>query len=337
MKAWQLTRLGVDGLELVDAEVAPLGPRDVRLKMLACSLNYRDLLMVRGEYDPRLRLPLVPLSDGVGEVTEVGREVSRVAVGDRVAGCFAPRWIAGPPRRSRIRATRGGPLPGMLATEHVCDAEGVVRVPSFLSDEQAATLPCAALTAWSALVTHGRIHAGQTVLVQGTGGVSLFALQFAMMHGARVIVTSGSDAKLERVRAMGAAVTINYAKDPRWGKTAAAHTDEGVDCIVEVGGAGTLDQSLRAIRPGGIIAMIGVLGGVAPKVALTKILMNQIRIQGVLVGHRTGFEEMNAAIEAQRIEPVVDRVFSFEDAPAALRYLESGAHFGKVVVRVNGC
>lgn len=335
MKAWQLTRVGIDGLELTDLDPAPVGPRDVRLRMLACALNYRDLLMIRGQYDPRMQLPLIPLSDGVGEVVEVGSEVSRVAVGDRVAGCFAPRWIAGPPRRSLIRATRGGPLPGMLATEHVCDAEGVVRVPSFLSDEQAATLPCAALTAWSALVTHGGLHAGQTVLVQGTGGVSLFALQFAVLHGARVIVTSRSDAKLERARAMGAAVTINYAEDPQWGKTAAAHTEEGVDRIVEVGGAGTLDQSLRAIRPGGIIAMIGVLGGVAPKVALTKILMSEVRIQGVLVGHRAGFEEMNAAIDAAHLEPVVDRVFPFEEAPAALRYLESGAHFGKVAIRVG--
>ena len=334
MKAWQLTRLGIEGLELLEVDRAPLGPREIRLRMLACALNYRDLLMIRGEYDPRLQLPLIPLSDGVGEVVEVGAEVTRVAVGDRVAGCFAPRWVAGRPRRDLIRATRGGPLPGMLATEHVCDAEGVVRVPPFLDDTQAATLPCAALTAWSALVTHGRIRAGQTVLLQGTGGVSLFALQFAVMHGARAVVTSSSDAKLARARTLGAAVTINYTQDRHWGKTAAAHTEEGVDLVVEVGGAGTLDQSLRAVRPGGVIAMIGVLGGVAPTVALTKILMNEVRVQGILVGPREGFEEMNQAIATRRLTPVVDRVFGFDEAPAALRYLESGAHFGKVVIRV---
>ena len=335
MKAWQLTRLGIDGLELTEVASRPLGPGEIRLRMRACSLNYRDLLMVRGQYDPRLKLPLIPLSDGVGEVVEVAPDVTRVAIGDRVAGCFAPRWIAGEPRRSWIRATRGGPLPGMLATEHICDAEGVVRVPAGLTDEQACTLPCAALTAWSALVTLGRIRAGDVVLVQGTGGVSLFALQFAVMHGARVIVTSSNDEKLARARKLGAEVTLNYVADPQWGKTAASHTEEGVDHIVEVGGAGTLEQSLRAVRPGGTIAMIGILSGAASTIPLTRILMSQVRVQGVLVGHREGFEQMNRAVEAQALQPVLDRVFPFEEAAAAFRHLESGAHFGKVVVRVS--
>ncbi|MEM9070833.1 MAG: NAD(P)-dependent alcohol dehydrogenase [Myxococcota bacterium] len=335
MKAWNLLEKGIDGLTLKDVEPAPLKAGEARLKMLAASLNYRDLLMIRGHYDPRMTLPMIPLSDGVGEVVEVGPGVTRVKVGDRVAGAFAPRWIAGPPRRSVIRHSRGWPLPGMLTEEHVCEAEGLVAVPEFLSDVQAATLPCAALTAWSALVDHGGLCAGQTVLIQGTGGVSLFALQFAVLHGARAIVTSSSDEKLERARAMGAAATFNYKTESDWGKKAAALTDEGVDLVVEVGGANTIDQSLRAVRPGGIIAMIGILGGVKSEVNLVKILMSEIRLQGVLVGHRTGFEMMNDAVAAARLEPVVDRVFPFAEAPDALRYLESGAHFGKVSIQIG--
>lgn len=335
MKAWQLHEKGIDGLKLVDAERKPLGPGEIRVGMRGASINYRDLLMVRGLYDPRMTLPMVPLSDGAGEVLEVAEGVTRFAPGDRVMGAFAPKWIAGAPDPTNMRATRGYPMPGTLQSELVDDAEGWVRVPANLDFVQAATLPCAALTAWTALVEYGRLRAGQTVLVQGTGGVSLAALQIGVMHGARVIVTSSSDEKLARAKDMGAFATINYKQEPKWGKRAAELADGELDVVIEVGGAGTFEQSIRAIRPGGMIALIGILSGVETKVSLVRLLMSAIRVQGVLVGHRNGLEAMARAFETQKCEPVVDRVFDFEDAPAALKHLASGAHFGKVGIRIG--
>lgn len=335
MKAWQLQSKGVDGLKLVDVERKPLGPGEIRVGIRGCSINFRDLLMVRGHYDPRMTLPMIPLSDGAGEVLEVAEGVTRFAVGDRVMGAFAPRWFAGEPKPENMRATRGYPLPGTLQSELCDDAEGWVRIPAHLDYVEAATLPCAALTAWTALVEYGRICAGKTILVQGTGGVSLAALQIGVMHGARVIVTSSSDEKLERARELGAFETINYVSEPEWGKQAAKLADGEIDIVVEVGGAGTFEQSIRAVRPGGMIAMIGVLSGVETRVSLVRLLMSAIRVQGVLVGHRDGLERMGKAFEAQRLEPIVDRVFGFDEAPAALRYLASGKHFGKVGIRID--
>ena len=340
-RAWEIGEaFGLEHLRLVEHPAAgEPAAGQIRLRLEACSLNFRDLLMVQGQYDPRLQLPLVPLSDGAGIVEAVGPGVTRVAVGDRVCGCFAPAWIAGEPSKDSIRKTRGGPLPGFLQETMLLDAEGVVKAPAHLSAEEAATLPCAPLTAWSALVELGGLRAGDTVLVQGTGGVSIAALQLATLFGAKVIVTSSSDAKLERARALGAWQTINYRSDESWGKTAAGLAQEltgrSVDHIVEVGGAGTLAQSLRAVRPGGHIALIGILAGVKSSVALTKILMSQIRVQGVLVGHRAGFEAMNRALTAHGTKPVVDRVFPFEEAVAAFEHLKSGKHFGKIVIRVG--
>jgi NADPH:quinone reductase-like Zn-dependent oxidoreductase len=307
----------------------------VLVRLRAASLNFRDLLTVEGKYNPKQKLPLIPCSDGAGEVVEAGEGVTRVQPGDRVCGIFAQRWISGEPTRERLRSTLGGPLDGTLAELAVFDQEGVVKVPGHLSDEEASTLPCAAVTAWSALVTEGGLTAGDTVLVQGTGGVSLFALQLAKVLGARVIATSSQDEKLERVRRMGADGLINYREVPDWGKRAKELTDGiGVDNVVEVGGAGTLQQSLQAVRFGGTVSLIGNLSGTRTEILLTHIFMQRIRVNGILVGHRESFEAMNRAIALHEIRPVIDLIFALEEAPAAFEHMAAGGHFGKIVVRI---
>ena len=304
--------------------------------MRAASLNFRDLLTVRGQYNPRQPLPLIPCSDGVGEVVATGRGVSQVEVGDRVSPIFAQEWLSGQPTRSALASTLGGPLDGTLAEFMVLSEQGVVRVPEHLTDEEAASLPCAALTAWSALVTQGSLKAGDTVLVQGTGGVSIFALQFANLLGARVIVTSSSDEKLARARKLGAWETINYMTVPEWGKRALELTGgNGVDVVVEVGGAGTLARSLQAVRFGGQISLIGILAGASAELSVIPILMRGVRVQGILVGHCDGFEAMNGAIAEHRLRPVVDRVFPLEQVREALEHMAGGKHFGKICLRVR--
>jgi len=310
-------------------------PGTVLLRMKAAALNFRDQLVpLRGYGALTGELPLIPLSDGVGEVVAVGEGVTRVAVGDRVCPHMAPRWISGPPNADRLRWTLGGPLDGTMAEFMRIDAESAVRVPDFLSDEEAAALPCAALTAWSAIVTEGRVQAGDTVLVQGTGGVALFALQFAKAQGARVIVISSSDEKLEKARQLGADECINYRSTPEWGKPAKALAGgDGIDHILELGGQQTLAQSIRAIRPAGTISLIGVLSGNRMDIPLGPIVTRQIRMQGITVGSRDGFEAMVKAIAQHRIRPVVDTVFPFADLHPALAYLKSGQHFGKICLR----
>jgi NADPH:quinone reductase-like Zn-dependent oxidoreductase len=326
---------GFDHLVAADRPTPEPGPGQVLLRMRAASLNYRDILTVRGHYNPRQPLPLIPCSDGAGVVEAVGDGVQRVAVGDRVATAFSQTWIAGPPSLEKLRGTLGGPLDGTLAEFMVLDAGGVVPVPDSLSDVEAASLPCAALTAWSALVEQGGVTAGQTVLVQGTGGVSIFALQIATMIGARVIATSSSDDKLERVRRLGAWQTINYRDEPSWGKAARRLTGgEGVDHVVEVGGAGTLEQSLKAVRVGGTVSVIGVLSGITSELSIIPLLMSQLRLQGILVGSREGFERMLRAMEAHQLRPVVDRVFPLDEAREAFDYMASGAHLGKVCIEI---
>jgi NADPH:quinone reductase-like Zn-dependent oxidoreductase len=305
----------------------------VRLK--AASLNYRDLLVVEGRYDPRLRLPLIPCSDGAAEVVALGPGAQTVAVGDRVMPLFAPQWLAGQPTREALRATLGGPLDGTLAQYLVLPEQSVVRIPDYLTDREAATLPCAALTAWTALVVEGRVTAGDTVLVQGSGGVSLFALQIARMLGARVIATSSSDAKLERLRELGAEAGINYRTVPQWGRRARELAGgDGVDHVIDVGGAQTLAESLRAVRIGGQISLIGVLSGRTAPLNLAPIFMRYVRIQGVLVGHRESFLQLTAAMAEHQLRPVLDRSFVLDQAGEALTYLESGAHFGKVTIDI---
>ncbi len=333
MKAVELRAWGVENLVLAERPEPRAGAGQALVRMRAASLNYRDLLMVRGEYNPKQRLPLVPCSDGCGEVVAVGEGVTRAAVGDRVCPTFHQRWIAGEPTRELLRGTLGGPLDGTLAELMVVDEQGLVRPPEHLSDEEAATLPCAALTAWNALVTEGRVTAADTVLVQGTGGVSIFALQLAVLSGARVIVTSSRDEKLARARELGAWEAINYREQPGWGARAAELTGgRGVDLVVEVGGAGTLEQSLRAVRPGGTIALIGVLSGATTELRLNSVLMRKIRVQGIIVGPRESFEAMNRAVAHRRLRPVVDRVFPLAEVRAAFDHLASGRHFGKVCI-----
>jgi len=334
MKAYEIVdSFGMDNLKAVEKPDPVPGHGQILVQMTAVSLNYRDLLMVRGHYNPRQPLPLVPCSDGVGKVVAVGEGVSRVSPGDRVATVFSQTWISGRPTAERLSGTLGGPIDGTLSELMVLDSQGVVPVPECLSDLEGATLPCAALTAWSALAELGNVKAGDTVLVQGTGGVSIFALQIANMLGARVIVTSSSEDKLDRVRSMGAWATLNYADDPQWGKTVRRLTGgHGVDHIVEVGGAGTLGQSLKAVAVGGTISVIGVLSGISSEINIIPLLMQHLKLQGILVGSREGFERMNRAIENHELKPVIDRVFDFSEVPEAFAHMASGAHFGKICI-----
>ncbi len=334
MKALALCdAFGLDNLRLLErADPEPLA-HQVVVRVRAASLNYRDLLMVTGAYNPRQPLPLVPLSDGAGEVVAVGSAVRGLAVGDRVLAHFCQAWRDGVQPADAARYTLGGPLDGALQQLWCLDAAGVARFPDSLTFAQAATLPCAALTAWTALFEHGNLQPGQTVLVQGTGGVSVFAAQFARMAGATVLATSSSDAKLDRMRALGATQTLNYRATPEWGKVVAEWG--GADHIVEVGGAGTLTQSLRAVKPGGHIALIGVLAGGKAELNLMPALMNAVRIQGVFVGSHASMARMLRAIAASRLEPVLDRVVPWTDAGLALRSLQAGEHFGKVALAVE--
>lgn len=311
------------------------GPGQALLRMRAASLNYRDLVVLQRGYGAQTgQLPLIPVSDGVGEVVSVGAGVSRVRAGDRVCPMFCPRWPGGPPSAARL-VSLGGPIDGVMAEYMAIDAEALALAPAHLSDVEAATLPCAALTAWSALVTEGRVQPGERVLIQGTGGVSLFALQFARLLGAYAIVISSSHEKLERARALGADATLSYAETPEWGRAVRDLAGgDGVDHIVEVGGQQTLPQSLRAIRPGGTISMIGVLSGPAMDARLGLVVTRQVRLQGITVGSRDGFEHMARAIGQHHMRPVIDRVFPFEELPQALAYLASGAHVGKICITI---
>jgi NADPH:quinone reductase-like Zn-dependent oxidoreductase len=336
MKVYEIRAFGLDGLKLTERPQPQPGPFEVLLKVRAASLNYRDLMMLKGSYNPRMQMPRVPLSDAAGEVAAVGPGVSRVKVGQRVAGIFMQKWLAGELTDAAARSALAGAIDGVLAEYVVLHEDGVVAVPDHLSDEEAATLPCAAVTAWHGLVTEGQVTAGDSVLVQGTGGVSLFALQFARLVGARVVITSSSDDKLRRAREMGATDTINYKTTPEWGERVRELTGgRGVDHVVEVGGAGTLGQSLKAVRLGGRISLIGVLSGGTGQVNPLPVLMKGVRVQGIFVGSRAMFEAMNRAIALHRLRPVVDRVFGFTEAVEAYRYLESAAHFGKIVLRVS--
>jgi NADPH:quinone reductase-like Zn-dependent oxidoreductase len=334
MKVFEIQRFGLDSLSLTERPEPKPGYGQILIKLRAVSLNYRDLMVVKGLYNPKLPLPMIPFSDGVGEVVAVGEGVTRVKSGDRVAGIFFQKWLAGELTAQKALSALGGAIDGTLAEYVVLHEDGVVHVPEHLTDEQAACLPCAAVTAWNALFVSGGVKAGDTVLVQGTGGVSIFALQFALLAGARVIATSSSEEKLERVRQLGATDTINYRQTPEWGKQVRELTaDIGVDYVIEVGGAGTLNESLRAVRYGGQISLIGVLTGGSGEIATASILRKNVRVQGIYVGSRSMFEAMNRAIALHKLQPVVDRVFPFHEAPEALRYMESGSHFGKICIR----
>jgi len=335
MRAYQLQQPGIDTLAKVDLPVPKPAYRQVLVKVAACSLNFRDLAIVLGKYRMPVKPNVIPLSDGAGEVVEVGAGVTRVKAGDRVAGCFFQRWPGGLPGADAQGSALGGTADGMLAEYVVLEEEGVVKLPAHLSLEEGAALPCAGVTAWNALVEHGRLTAGDTVLVQGTGGVSIFALQFARLSGATVIATSSSDEKLARAKQLGAAHGINYKTTPDWDKAAVELTGgRGVDQVVEVGGAGTMAKSLGAIRSGGKVSMIGVLSGAADLNPML-IMGKRANVQGISVGSTQMFEAMNRAIAAGNLRPVIDKVFGFDETSEAFKYLQSARHFGKIVIRLN--
>lgn len=334
MKAYRLHDFsGPDAWRLEDLPSPRPGPGEVLVRVKAASINYRDLMIARGDYNPKMKLPRIPLSDGAGEVVANGPGAGKFKTGDRVSCNFMARWESGPLDDGKTRSALGGEIDGVLAEEVVLPECGLVRVPDHLSFAEAATLPCAALTAWRALFENGaRLTPGSVVLTQGTGGVSVFALQFARLAGLRVIATSSSDEKLAKAHELGATDTINYQTTPNWEKTVRELTDgEGVDLVVEVGGAGTLPKSLRAVKTGGTIALIGVLTG-RGEIDPIPILMRGIRVQGVFVGSRVMFEAMNRAVSFDRLKPVVDRVYPFDQAPEALRQLAEGSHFGKIAI-----
>ncbi len=333
MKAFEIQHFAIENLTLVERDEPRAAANEVVVKFHAASLNYRDLLMVKGHYNPKMRLPRVPFSDGAGEVTEVGESVTKWQIGDRVCPNFMTGWIAGDYKAEYQKTALGDDVDGVLREFAAFDENGLVRISDDLSFEEAATLPCAAVTAWNGLVVSGNVQAGETVLTQGTGGVSVFAAQFAKAFGARVIATSSADEKLEKIRELGADETINYKTTPDWDKAVFELTSKiGVDHIVEVGGAGTLPKSLKAVRANGHIAVIGVLSG-GGEINPMPILMKAVRLQGIYVGSVEMFEAMNRKIEAEQIKPVIDRAFAFEEVREALKYMESGSHFGKIVVK----
>lgn len=326
-------RFSLDALKLAERPEPQPGPGQALVRVRANSLNYRDLVVASGGYGRHGKLPLIPLSDGAGEVVEVGAQVTRVKPGERVAAIFMQSWLAGALTEDSTKSALGGAIDGMLAEYVVVDAEGLVPIPQHLSYAEAATLPCAAVTAWHALVAEGCIRAGDSVLVLGTGGVSIFALQFARLHGARVIATSSSDDKLARAIGLGASDGINYRQTPEWGRRVLELTGgAGVDHVIEVGGAGTLPQSFRAVRYGGRISLIGVLSDPGAAVDPRPLLMKGARLQGIYVGSREMFEAMNRAISLSGLRPVIDRVFPFAEAPEAYRYMRAAGHFGKIVL-----
>jgi len=333
MRAYQLSQPGgLEGLTAVDLPTPKPAYRQVLVKVAACSLNYRDLAIALGRYRMPVKPNVIPLSDGAGEVVEVGPGVTRVKAGDRVAGCFFQRWPGGAQSAEVQSSALGGSIDGMLAQYVVLEEDGVVTLPAHLSYEEGATLPCAAVTAWNALVEHGQRIAGDSILVQGTGGVSMFALQLARLMGVTVVATSSSDEKLARALKLGASHGINYKATPDWDKAALEHTGgRGVDQVVEIGGPGTLAKSLGAIRVGGKVSMIGFLAGQADLNPML-ITARRANIQGISVGSTQMFEAMNRAIAAGGLKPVIDKVFPFADAPAAYKHLQSAQHFGKIVI-----
>ncbi|NOK32237.1 NAD(P)-dependent alcohol dehydrogenase [Corallococcus exercitus] len=335
MQAYELQHTtGSSSWSLVEKPQPQPGPGQALVRIHAVSLNYRDLIITRGTY-PGLKLPLIPCSDGAGQVVAVGPGVTRVKPGDRVAPTFFQVWTDGERTPERVAHALGGSIPGVLS-EYVClDAEGLALLPDWLSYEEGATLPCAAVTAWNALVPQGGLKAGQTVLAQGTGGVSIFALQFARLLGARVIITSSQDDKLQRAKQLGADGLINYRQTPDWEQAVLSLTGgQGVDHVLEVGGAGTLPRSVAATKAGGHIALIGLLTGAPGKPDTGATSSKHLRVISTYVGSREMFEDMLKAMSREKTRPVIDRVFPFAQAREALRRMESGGHFGKIVITV---
>lgn len=335
-KAVCFSQFGLENLHQVSQPSKPLGAFDLRVSPKAVSLNYRDFLMIQGLYNPKLKLPIIPCSDGAGIVTEIGSSVTGFQPGDRVCSVMIPDWESGEPGHNILQTTLGGPLDGMLATEVVHPEHAFVKLPDSIPFPAGACLPVAGLTAWNSLVSFGKISQGSKVLLLGTGGVSMMALQIAKTLGAEVVITSGSEEKLEKARGMGADHGINYRLHPEWWRKVLEWSPLGVDLVLEVGGAGTFNQSVRAVRMGGKIALIGVLAESNSPVQLVPVLMKNIQVQGILVGHRQAFREYLQFVEHHQLEPPIDRIFQgFEKVSLAFQTMAKGHHFGKLVINID--
>ena len=336
MRAYEVQEFGIDKLALTTRKIPEPGHGEVLVRLRSASLNYRDVMVVSGWYNPRMRLPAVPFSDGSGEIVKLGRSVTKWNEGDRICSTVIAGWHHGGPTATTSKSAVGaGGSSGVACEYAVFHEDSIVAAPSHLSFAEAATLPCAALTAWNALVVSGKIKAGETVLTLGTGGVSVFAIQIAKHFGARVISTSGSDEKLAKATKIGADETINYRKYADWDKAVIELTSGvGVDHVIEVGGTGTLTRSVKSVRVGGHIALIGALD-MAGEFNPVPVFMKGIRMQGIFVGSRAMFGDMNSMLTEAKLRPVIDRVFDFAETREALKYMESGSHVGKIVINIG--
>lgn len=332
MNVYQITEsFGLKNLRKAKREERPLGEHEIRMQVSAVSLNYRDLLMVQGKYNSKQPLPLIPCSDGAGVICEIGSAVRDWQIGDAITTCFFSDYQEGQPTKEKLASSLGGPLEGTLRERIILSEKGIVRQPKGWTHAESATLPCAALTAWKGL--HAGKGPAERVLIQGTGGVSIAALQLAKSLGMTVIMTSSCDEKLKRAKALGADFLINYRSQPAWGKEVKKLTNGiGVDLIIEVGGANSLKESLIAIRPGGTISMIGILGGTHSKLNLIPVLMQQVRIQGIIVGSQKNHKDLIRHLDTTSIRPVISDRFSFDDIIPAFEHLRSAKHFGKIVI-----
>ncbi|MEG9438323.1 NAD(P)-dependent alcohol dehydrogenase [Edaphobacter sp. HDX4] len=335
MKAWQLQAFGRENLVLNDIPQPTPGPGEVLVRIASVSLNYRDKLLYDGNYNPHLEFPMTQVADAVGEIVALGPDASRFKVGDRVVTNYCTRWIDGRPTSKESLYTLGNVMPGALAEYLVLTEQALALAPSYLTNDEAAALPCAGLTAWYSLVEKGGLTSKQTILLQGTGGVSLFGLQIASAFGATTIVTSSSDEKLDRAKTLGATHTINYSKNPDWEKQALAITNkEGVDQILEVVGGPNLARSIKAIRPEGQISIIGVIEGFDATIPIFGLIQKLGILRGITVGPRRALEDMLRKFDELKLRPVIDSVYSFADALQAYDRLEQGP-FGKIVIRVR--
>jgi NADPH:quinone reductase-like Zn-dependent oxidoreductase len=335
-KQWQLIREGnAYRLQLAEAPVRKPGANEILIRMHAASLNRRDVFVMAGQYRMPPRAAVVPLSDGAGVIAAVGQGASRFKVGDKVAPIFFPNWIKGRPVGTATEVSLGGAVDGVLSEYVTISEESVVAVPASLSLEEASTLPCAAVTAFNGLFTRGRLQAGDYVLLEGTGGVSIFGLQFAAAAGAKPIITSSSDEKLARAKTLGAVGGVNYRTNPDWEKAVRPLTGgAGVQHVLEVGGKDTLQKALTTLGPGGHIALIGGLGGFGGEIPGPALMGANLTVSGIYVGSRENFEAMNAFIEKHRIKPVIDKVVDFKDGASAYKLMESGEFLGKIVIRI---
>jgi NADPH:quinone reductase-like Zn-dependent oxidoreductase len=334
MRAYQvITADGIDAIEQIETEIPTPKDDEILVKMKSCSLNYRDMLITMGGYVRNDIRPVVPLSDGAGEVVKVGANVSNFQLGDRVIGNFFQSWETGKIDDDGLNSALGGSIDGVLSDYFILKANCSVKIPDYLSYSEAATLPCAATTAWHALVSIGDIKAGDTILLLGTGGVSIFGLQLAKAKGATTIITSSSDEKLARAKALGADHVINYNTHPNWEEKVLEITDgKGVDNVLEVGGAGTFEKSSACVKPNGTVSVIGILTGLeSPSMSLMTIF-NLLRVQGIYVGSTEMLQQLTTAMEDHQIHPKIDKTFLFSQAKEAYQWMAQAKHFGKVVI-----